>query len=161
MYYRIPIITLGIYRSLVRNYTQSSFFRNTFSFFPIHITNSFQNFYTDSLNLGNLDHLTREKTINRPANPPSASSQLLLVEHTCTMAQAYIDVNMTKNSSFQSYKVIELRAFVRKRKIKYYYKMKKVDSTVALENTNNLDISMNTNTKKSSITKNMVNIIRF
>jgi len=44
-----------------------------------------------------------------------------------------------QNSSFQNYKVIELRAFARERKIKYYYKMKKVDLIIALENTNNLD----------------------
>jgi len=74
------------------------------------------------------------------------------------MAQTY--VNMILNSPFQGYKVIELRALARERKVKYYYKMKKVDLIVALENTNNIDVSSSiTNTKKIEKTSNTKKVV--
>ena len=51
------------------------------------------------------------------------------------MAQAY--VNFIQNSPFQDYTVNKLRELARTRKIKYYYKLKKVDLVIALENFNN------------------------
>ena len=70
-------------------------------------------------------------------------------------------MNTIQNSPFQGYKVIELRALARERKVKYYYKLKKVDLVVALENTNNIDVSSsNTNSKKIEKTSNTKKDVR-
>ena len=69
--------------------------------------------------------------------------------------------NSFQNSPFQGYRVKESHVLARHHNIKYYYKLRKLDLILALEN-NNIDIKelniilSNTNTKK--ITKSQKNI---
>jgi len=70
--------------------------------------------------------------------------------------------NSSQNSPFQGYRVKELRLLARQHKIKYYYKLRKLDLILTLEN-NNIDVKelniilSNTNTQKNSNTTNLSN----
>ena len=59
------------------------------------------------------------------------------------MAQTY--VNLIKNSPFQGYKVSDLRKLARESRVKYYYKLTKLDLVIALTNK---ALVNNTNIKK-------------
>src|SRR6266576_3353935 len=64
----------------------------------------------------------------------------------------------SQNSTFQGYTVKELRLLAKECKIKYYYKLKKLDLILALENNqknvNPTNLSI-TNTKKNTKTKKL------